>query len=95
LKLRVDETNFISNFAFPIVNKNKGKIVMELISNDIEVRPIIAGNMAAKPMWTVNHGHISLPNCEMIDAYGFYLPNHQDLTTAEILTITNILNKYE
>lgn len=95
LKLRVDETNFISNFAFPIVNKNKGKIVMELISNNIEVRPLIAGNMAAKPMWTIEHGYTSLPNCEMIDAYGFYLPNHQDLTTDEILTITNILNKYE
>jgi CDP-6-deoxy-D-xylo-4-hexulose-3-dehydrase len=92
--LRVDETNFISNFAFPIVNKNKEKIVTELILNNIEVRPLIAGNMAAKPMWTINHGHMSYPNCEIIDAYGFYLPNHQDLTTDEILTITKILNKY-
>jgi CDP-6-deoxy-D-xylo-4-hexulose-3-dehydrase len=94
LNLRVDETNFISNFAFPIVNKNKEKIVTELILNNIEVRPLIAGNMAAKPMWTINHGHMSYPNCEIIDAYGFYLPNHQDLTTDEILTITKILNKY-
>jgi CDP-6-deoxy-D-xylo-4-hexulose-3-dehydrase len=95
LNLRINETNFISNFAFPIVNKNKEKIVAELIANNIEVRPLIAGNMAAKPMWTSEYGHTSLPNCEMIDSYGFYLPNHQDLTTAEILTITNILNKYE
>lgn len=95
LNLRINETNFISNFAFPIVNKNKEKIVTELIANNIEVRPLIAGNMAKKPMWTSEYGHTSLPNCEMIDSYGFYLPNHQDLTTAEILTITNILNKYE
>ena len=95
LNLRINETNFISNFAFPVVNKNKEKIVVELIANNIEVRPLIAGNMAAKPMWTSEYGHTSLPNCEMIDSYGFYLPNHQDLTTAEILKITNILNKYE
>lgn len=95
IKLNVDETNFISSFAFPIVNKNKEKIVKELESNNIEVRPLIAGNMAAKPMWLTNHEYIPLPNSEMIDSYGFYLPNHQDLTTDEILTITNILNKYE
>lgn len=95
LDLRVDETNFISNFAFPIVNKHKGKIVQELMKNNIEVRPLIAGNMAAKPMWTIKYGYVSYPNCELIDAHGFYLPNHQDLTSSEILTITNILNKYE
>jgi len=33
-----------------------------------------------------------LPNCDMIDKYGFYVPNHQDLTEGDIRNITRILN---
>jgi dTDP-4-amino-4,6-dideoxygalactose transaminase len=62
----------------------------ELQKYDIEVRPLIAGNMANKPMWKGKKDN--LPNCESIDKCGFYLPNHQDLTTKEINLITNILN---
>jgi CDP-6-deoxy-D-xylo-4-hexulose-3-dehydrase len=77
----------------PIVNKNKEKIVNELIKNNIEVRPLIAGNMSNKPMWYEKYGKISLKNCELIDKYGFYIPNHQDLSINEIQKICKIINE--
>jgi CDP-6-deoxy-D-xylo-4-hexulose-3-dehydrase len=95
LKIKIDKNNFISNFAFPIINKNRIKIVSELIDNNIEVRPLIAGNMGNKPMWYEKYGKTSLPNCELIEKYGFYVPNNQDLTKDNILKITNIINKYK
>jgi CDP-6-deoxy-D-xylo-4-hexulose-3-dehydrase len=93
LNVKIDDDNFISNFAFPIVSKNKEKIVNELIKNNIEVRPLIAGNMSNKPMWYENYGKINLKNCELIDKYGFYIPNHQDLTINEIQIISKIINE--
>jgi CDP-6-deoxy-D-xylo-4-hexulose-3-dehydrase len=93
LNIKIDDNNFISNFALPIVNKNKEKIVNELIKNNIEVRPLIAGNMSNKPMWYGNYGKIDLKNCELIDKYGFYIPNHQDLTINEIQKISKIINE--
>jgi CDP-6-deoxy-D-xylo-4-hexulose-3-dehydrase len=89
-----DNNNFISNFAFPIVNKNKIKIVSELQKNNVEVRPLIAGDMSKKPMWFEIYGKQQLPNCEIIDSYGFYIPNHQDLEIKDIDFIVNIINKY-
>lgn len=87
------DTNFISNFAFPIVNKNKKSIVKLLQKNNIEVRPLIAGDMSKKPMWFEKYGHQSLPNCELVNEYGFYIPNHQDLTESQINQIINIINE--
>jgi len=88
------EDDFVSSFAIPIVNKNRDAIVEELSNNGIEVRPLIAGNMANKPMWFLKYGKVSLNNCEMIDEYGFYVPNHQDLKNEDIKKITDIINKY-
>jgi CDP-6-deoxy-D-xylo-4-hexulose-3-dehydrase len=87
------QENFISNFAFPIVHKDKQNIVDKLQKNNIEVRPLIAGDMSKKPMWFEKYGKQSLPNCELINQYGFYIPNHQELTEDEINKIINIINE--
>jgi CDP-6-deoxy-D-xylo-4-hexulose-3-dehydrase len=93
LKLEEKEGDFVSSFAIPIVHTNKQEIIKELISNDIEVRPLIAGNMANKPMWKGSKDN--LENSDKIDKQGFYIPNHQDLTVNDIKKITKIINKYE
>lgn len=94
LNIRIDSEDFISNFAMPIVSRHRDSITKELMEQEIEVRPLIAGNMANKPMWYEKYGKIELPNADLIDRYGFYLPNHQDLTEGEIHKITKIINKY-
>jgi CDP-6-deoxy-D-xylo-4-hexulose-3-dehydrase len=92
--LKIGERNgdYVSSFAIPIVNGRRNEIVRELQEAGVEVRPLIAGNMANKPMWLNENEPISLPNCEILDEFGFYIPNHQDLTTEDINKITQILN---
>ena len=51
--------------------------------------------MATKPMWYNENDIPSLPNCELVNEFGFYVPNHQDLTKDDINKITSIINKYE
>ena len=92
LNLRDSNTNFVSNFAIPIVSKNKKEIVDRLMNHGIEVRPLIAGDMSKKPMWYERFGKCSLTNCEMVDKFGFYIPNHQDITEEQINIISNIIN---
>ena len=95
LQLLNNDSNFISSFAIPIVHKERDNIVKDLINNNIEVRPLIAGNMASKPMWTKKYQKPILPNAELLEEQGFYIPNHQDLTIQEIKQITDIINSYE
>ena len=91
LQIKYSNDNFISNFAYPIVSKNREKIVNKLIENNIEVRPLIAGSMARKPFWK---GRVdNLPNCDIINNYGFYIPNHQDLSEEDIDIICKIINE--
>ena len=90
LNLSEKQGDYVSNFAIPIVNENRNEIVQKLQSNGIEVRPLIAGNMANKPMWTKKQDNLT--NCDIVDKFGFYIPNHQDLTTKQIDFITDILN---
>ena len=95
LKLRVDQEDFISNFAFPILHPKRDEIVKELQQNKIEVRPLIAGNMGNKPFWYEKYGKSNfLGNCDLIDKIGFYLPNHQNLSIDDILKISSIINNY-
>jgi CDP-6-deoxy-D-xylo-4-hexulose-3-dehydrase len=92
LKIMDNNSNFISNFAYPIVNKNRVNIIEELIKNNIEVRPLIAGDISKNPMWIKKYGKTLLPNCKHINEFGFYIPNHQDLKSEEINFIVDIIN---
>jgi dTDP-4-amino-4,6-dideoxygalactose transaminase len=49
--------------------------------------------MSKKPMWYEIYGKVSLPNCERINEFGFYIPNHQDLSEDQIKLITDIINE--
>jgi CDP-6-deoxy-D-xylo-4-hexulose-3-dehydrase len=82
--------DFISNFAYPVVHKERASIVKDLKKIGVEVRPLIAGSMAEKPFWKGKKP--KMPNCELINKFGFYLPNHQDLSEEDILKICEIVN---
>tara|TARA_B100000927_G_scaffold162433_1_gene130847 strand:- start:787 stop:1329 length:543 start_codon:yes stop_codon:yes gene_type:complete len=94
------EGDFVSSFAIPFVHKRRDDIVRDLMGENIEVRPLIAGNMASKPMWYGRQRKLgrvdgNLENCELLDKFGFYVPNHQDLSESDIEKIMNIINEYE
>jgi CDP-6-deoxy-D-xylo-4-hexulose-3-dehydrase len=92
LKIEVDRRDFVSNFAYPVAHERRAEIVKALKKANIEVRPLIAGSLVEKPFWTGKKP--KMPNCEMINKYGFYLPNHQDLTKEQILKICEIVNSF-
>ena len=88
-----NEGDFVSNFAYPIIDERRNEIVNKLLDNNIEVRPLIAGDMSKKPMGVNKYGPVELKNCELINKYGFYIPNHQGLTFDEIQTIVSIIKE--
>jgi len=90
LKIEISDKDFISNFAYPIVSPSRKNIVNALNKANIEVRPLIAGSLAEKPFWTGKKP--KMPNCELINKYGLYLPNHQGLEKDQILQICSIVN---
>ena len=92
LNIQMRPDDFISNFAMPIISKNRENILYNLTKNNIECRPLIAGNLANKPFWYENFVKPELKNCELIDQYGFYIPNHQDLTENDLNKIIEIIN---
>jgi CDP-6-deoxy-D-xylo-4-hexulose-3-dehydrase len=94
LELKENENDFVSSFAIPVLHSKRDDIIKELQNNNIEVRPLIAGNMANKPMWYNENDIPSLPNCESLDRSGFYIPNHQDLTIGSIKLISDIINSF-
>ena len=94
LNIEERDDEFISNFAYPYVHPNRDKMIKELMANDIETRPLIAGNIGLQPFWINKYGMTSLPNADIIHKHGFYLPNHQDLTVDEMSGIIKIINSH-
>ena len=92
LNIQVSPDDFISNFAMPIVSKDKETIIKNLIYNKIECRPLIAGNLGNKPFWYENFAEVYMKNSNLIDKYGLYIPNHQDLTQEQLDKIIKIVN---
>lgn len=92
LDLQHRKGDFISNFAYPVVHSRRDDIVKALKKIGVEVRPLIAGSMAEKPFWKGKKP--KMPNCELINKFGFYLPNHQDLSRDDIASICDIVNSF-
>ena len=93
LHLQEKIEDYVSSFAIPIVHPSREDIIRNLQDEGVEVRPLIAGNMANKPMWKGNR--TGFDNCELIDKQGFYIPNHQDLLKKDMDKIINIINEYD
>ena len=93
LHLEEKPTDYVSSFAIPIVHPMRDDIIRDLMDNKIDVRPLIAGNMANKPMWKGSKENLN--NCELLESQGFYVPNHQDLSKEDIDKIVSIINEYE
>jgi len=90
--LDLNDGGFVSSFAYPVVDSNKKNIVKALQKGAVEVRPLIAGSIGKQPFWKNRYGIRSYPNADLIHEFGFYLPNHHNLTEEEIDYITDIIN---
>lgn len=86
--------NIVSNLGYPVIGLQRDKIVAALQENNVEVRPLISGSIGKQPFYKTRYSKRELYNCNLIDKFGFYLPNHPQLTMEQIEFICSIVNKY-
>lgn len=82
----------VSNMGYPIITENKRKIYEKLNKNKIECRPLVAGSMGLQPAWSNLYGESPMVNANIVEEYGMYVPNHQDLTTKDVKRVCSIIN---
>lgn len=92
----VPEDTYTSSFAIPIITENieqRKKLIEILIENKISCRPLISGSMGTQPFYVSIFGLNKLPNCDIVDRRGLYVPNHDKLSKKDIDKICNIILK--
>ncbi|MBD1142539.1 DegT/DnrJ/EryC1/StrS aminotransferase family protein [Pelagibacterales bacterium SAG-MED35] len=84
-KPNINKSSIISNMGYPIISKDKNKIIKRLDQKKIECRPIVSGSLKRQPFFR-NHSlnKNKLPNAEIVHKYGFYLPNHYFISKTDI-----------
>lgn len=93
--LNHDHITRLSSFAFPIVCKTpqlREKYLAKFIAADIEVRPMIAGNMQRQPFYkkyvVIEH---DLQGAEFLHNCGFYCGNYPELSESDLQVIEGCL----
>jgi len=88
----IDNYQFISNMAYPVMVENVNEMSKKLNKNNIENRPLICGSIGRQPFWVSKYGlQKDLKNADKIHDYGIYVPNNPDLSKNEIELISKIL----
>ena len=95
IKPRQLPSEFVSSFCYPVILKNRDACVEELRANDIACRPLIAGSICKNPFWKKwGNREVELTNTPLIDKYGLYVPNHQDVTLEDVDKMCDIILKH-
>lgn len=96
-KLNLVNMDIISNFGMPLIFKSKElfeKYKNSFIENQIEIRPIIAGNIARQPFLNgKKYFETDFSNSEYVAQNGFYFGNNPEMNDEEINRILNLLIK--
>lgn len=90
---KIKYSEFISNFAYPIIHPNKNVIVKNLKEANVECRPLVCGSISRQPFYYQKYGHKNYSFSDIIHDYGLYLPNNPDMSCEEIEYICNIVNR--
>ncbi len=91
------EMKKISSFAFPIICKTqelREKYIKRFQDSEIEIRPIIAGNMLKQPFYNkYAKNNYKLKGTDFIHSCGFYCGNYPELSKKALNLITKCLQK--
>ncbi|WP_321504104.1 DegT/DnrJ/EryC1/StrS family aminotransferase [uncultured Methanoregula sp.] len=89
----------LSNFAFPVLCKSpalRDKYLKRFSSADIEIRPVIAGNIQKQPFYSKYVKNLyDLPGTDMIHHCGFYCGNYPELTQPDLDLLSRCLKKQD
>jgi CDP-6-deoxy-D-xylo-4-hexulose-3-dehydrase len=79
------DLDLISNFGYATFVKNRLDVFKYLSKKNIQMRPLICGNMGQQPFLKNKSATTSqLTNAKFVDKYGIYLPNHAKLKQDDI-----------
>lgn len=97
IPLKMQHMDLVSNFAMPIICKDKktfDKYSKKFTKNQVEIRPIIAGNMTRQPFYKkyLKDNEI-YKNADFIHQNAFYFANNPELTKNEINVLCQLLKK--
>jgi CDP-6-deoxy-D-xylo-4-hexulose-3-dehydrase len=97
LKINVKGLTKISNFGIPLIFKDKvtfKRYKKKFEKNNVEIRPIISGNMANQPFFKkfCKKNSSICPNAEFIHNHGFYCGNNPEMSEEEIKFIINLIS---
>ena len=95
LPLKYDHMDLVSNFAFPVICRDRDVFdtyYSRFKNNDVEIRPIIAGNISQQPFFKKYGGRSNdLENANFIHRNGFYFGNNPELTSHEVEFLSVLL----
>lgn len=82
----------VSSFAFPVITKQRDKVVSNLEQEGVECRPLICGSLGRQPVWIKKRGVLELRNADIVHKHGMYLPNHGSMGKEEVTQISKLVN---
>lgn len=94
-QLNTKHMNFVSNFAYPVVCKDKETFKeyrQKFEENNVEIRPIVGGAMTEQPFYK-EQTQEECANAKLIHEQGFYFPNNPELTSEEVEKLCSLLKK--
>ena len=94
--LHAEHIERISNFAMPVIARSSEILKATLKRFEeagVEVRPVIAGNIAEHPFWTKQLPAAQCENAHLMHIQGFYFPNNADLTDDEVALLCRLLEQ--
>lgn len=95
--IRYGHMSTVSNFAMPFICRSRDifeRAIRVFKEAEVEIRPVIAGNMAKQPFFKkYQTKSFHLPDSDIIHDQGFYFGNHPDLDESEIATLLACIQK--
>lgn len=95
--LRFKHMDVLSSFAMPVIILDNSLVDFykkKFTDAEVEIRPMIAGNMARQPFYRKYVGNPgNQPNAEFIHRNSFYFGNNPELTIDEIELLSSLLEE--
>ena len=92
-KPTINDDDFVSNFCYPLICKNRRELISRLQEEGVETRPLLAGSLARQPVYKKLFGEVVMPKAEIIHEQGLYVPNNQSFVEEDIDKIVSVINK--
>lgn len=87
----------LPTFSLPLIldsPEQRDKLIKLLNENEVENRPLIAGNIARQPVYEnlLKNGEV-YPNADVVHDRGMYIPNHHKLLKKDLNLMIRLVNK--